>query len=270
MGDRRWAEKKTVNAIIGQFVVTEDATPKDLGTLLNTTPVQILVLFFAVAETRNSSACRRQKEVKEMVRAVAATSKFQGQWLPGAAVLAAKTRFKCPSIIGSIFHLAHFWCVDVTPIGNYFNPGFSLRLAVVYDSPERSGFADVFYMDEFMEQVRGEIAMHQVQVLMGPLGKDAPQIGKLVHLYKPQESKLFFQTWRWPPQKATRLPQPELDDAVAEPWGPDPPVENVAFYPSYILVFGPAEENRNRILKPFECSRQSVRKTCFTLISYEA
>ena len=255
--------------MIGQFVVTEDATPKDLGTLLNTTPVQILVLFFAVAEKGDSSACRRQKEVKEMVRAVAATSKFQGQWLPGAAVLAAKTRFKCPSIIESICPLAHFWCVDVTSIGNYYNPGFSLRLAVVYDSPERSGFADVFYMDEFMEQVRGEIAMRQVQVLMGPLGKDAPQIGKLVHLYKPQESKLFFQTWRWPPREATRLPQPELDDAVAEPWGPDPPVENVAFYPSYILVFGPAEENRNRILKPFECSRQSDRKTCFTLISYE-
>ena len=258
-----------MNAVIGQFVVTEDATPEDLFTLLNTTPVQILVLFFAVAEKGDSSGCRRQKEVKEMVAAVAATSKFHGQWLPGAAVLAAKTRFKCPSIIGAILDLGHFWCVDVTSIGNYFNPGFSLRLAVVYDSPETSGFADVFYMDEFMEQVRGEIAMRQVQVLMGPLGKDAPQIGKLVHLYKPQESGLFFQTWRWPSREATRLPQPELDDAVAEPWGPDPPVENVAFYPSYILVFGPAEENRNRILKPFECSRQSDRKTCFTLISYE-
>ena len=272
MGDRRWAEKKTVNAIIGQFVVTEDATPEDLGKLLNTTPVHILVLFFAVAENVDSSGCSRRDEVMDMVSAeVAATGKFEGQWLPGAAVLVKKERFKCPSIIGSILDLnGHFWCVDVTSIGNYFNPGFSLRLAVVYDSPETSGFADVLYMDEFMEQVRGEIAMRQVQVLMGPLGKDAPQIGKLVHLYKPQESKLFFQTWRWPPQKATRLPQPELDDAVRELWGPDPQLENVAFYPSYILVFGPAEENRNRILTPFECSRQSVRKTCFTLISYEA
>ena len=237
-----------MNAMIGQFVVTEDATPKDLGTLLNTTPVHILVLFFAVAENVDSSGCSRRDEVKERVKAaVEATGKFEGHWMPGAAVLAAKERFKCPRIIEYIVHLnAHCWCVDVTSIANYMNPEFSLRLAVVYNFPEMSAVADVFYVDEFMEQVRGAIARRKVQVLMGPLGIDRQQIGKLVYLYKPHEAALFFQAWRWPS------------------------LENVAFYPSYILVFGPAEENRNRILKPFECSRQSVRKTCFTLISYEA
>ena len=247
MGDRRWAEKKTVNAIIGQFVVTEDATPEDLGTLLNTTPVQILVLFFAVAENVDSSGCSRRDEVMDMVSAeVAATGKFEGQWLPGAAVLVKKERFKCPSIIGSIVDFnGHLWCVDVTSIENYLNPQFSLRLAVVYNCPDMWSVADVCYVDDFMKQVRGAIARRKVQVLMGPLGKDPQQIGKLAYLYKPHEAALFFQAWRWPS------------------------LENVAFYPSYILVFGPAEENRNRILKPFECSRQSVRKTCFTLISYE-
>ena len=105
---------------------------------------------------------------------------------------------------------------------------------------------------------------------MGHLGKDPQQIGKLVYLYKPHEAALFFQAWRWQPREATRQPRPDLDAAVAERWGRDPQLENVAFYPSYIVVFGPVEENRNRLLKPFECSRQSVRKTCFTLISYEA
>ena len=236
-----------MNAMIGQFVVTEDATPEDLRTLLNTTPVQILVLFFAVAENVDSSGCSRREEVIDMVTAaVAKTGKFEGQWMPGAAVLVAKERFKCPRIIGSIVDLnGHLWCVDVTSIQNYFNPEFSLRLAVVYNCPEMSAVADVFYVDEFMKQVRGEIARRKVQVLMGPLGKDPQQIGQLVYLYKPHEAKLFFQAWRW----HGVLP---------------------LLYPSYILVFGPAEENRNRILKPFECSRQSVRKTCFTLISYEA
>ena len=183
-----------MNAMIGQFVVTEDATPEDLGTLLNTTPVQILVLFFAVAEKGDSSACRRQKEVKEMVRAVAATSKFQGQWLPGAAVLAAKANFKCPRITGSIVRLSgHYWCVDVTSIENRFNPEFSLRLAVVYNCPQMSAVADVSYGDEFMEQVRGEMSRRKVQVLMGS------RLGKLVRLYKPHEAAVFFQAWRWLP-----------------------------------------------------------------------
>ena len=273
MGDRRWAEKKTVNAIIGQFVVTEDATPEDLGTLLNTTPVHILVLFFAVAENVDSSGCSRRKKVKQMVSAaVEQCSKFEGQWLPGVAVLAAKERFKCPRIIEwPIVDLnGHCWCVDVTSIKNRFNPECSLRLAVVYNIPEMSAVADVSYAPEFMEQVCGAIARLKVQVLMGPLGKDPQQIGKLFGLYKPHYAALFFQAWRWQPREATRQPRPDLDAAVAERWGLDPQLDNVAFYPSYIMVFGPAKENRNRILKPFACSRQSVRKTCFTLISYEA
>ena len=105
---------------------------------------------------------------------------------------------------------------------------------------------------------------------MGPLGKDPQQIGKLFGLYKPHYAALFFQAWRWQPREATRQPRPDLDAAVAERWGLDPQLDNVAFYPSYIMVFGPAKETPHRILKPFECSRQSVRKTCFTLISYEA
>ena len=259
--------------MIGQFVVTEDATPKDLGTLLNTTPVHILVLFFAVAENVDSSGCSRRKKVKQMVSAAAKQcSKFEGQWLPGVAVLAAKERFKCPRIIEwPIVDLnGHCWCVDVTSIKNYFNPECSLRLAVVYNIPEMSAVADVSYAPEFMEQVCGAIARLKVQVLMGPLGKDPQQIGKLFGLYKPHYAALFFQAWRWQPQEDTRQPRPSLDAAVAERWGLDPQLDNVAFYPSYIMVFGPAKENRNRILKPFECSRQSVRKTCFTLISYEA
>ena len=260
-----------MNAIIGQFVVTEDATPEDLGKLLNATPVHILVLFFAVAENVDSWDDSRRDEVKDMVSAaVAATGKFEGQWMPGAAVLAAKERFKCPHIIGSIVGLSgHFWCVEVTSIENYFNPEFSLRLAVVYNCPEMSAVADVCYVDEFMEQVRGAIAKRKVQVLMGPLGQDPSQIGKLVYLYKPHEAALFFQAWRWLPWRSS--PRPDLDAAVAERWGVDATeATGFAFYPSYIVVFGPAEENRNRILKPFECSRQSVRKPCFTLISYEA
>ena len=275
-----WAEKKTVNAIIGQFVVTEDATPEDLGKLLNATPVHILVLFFAVAENVDSWGCSRRDEVKDMVSAaVAATGKFEGQWMPGAAVLVAKERFKSPNITESIVATSgHYWCVDVTSIENYFNPVFSLRLAVVYNCPEMSAVADVCYVDEFMEQVRGAIARRKVQVLMGPLGKDPSQIRKLVYLYKPHEAALFFQAWRWLPKEATRLPAPDLEawrwlpgEATRLRCGLDPTeATGFAFYPSYIVVFGPAEENRNRILKPFECSRQSVRKTCFTLISYEA
>ena len=175
-----------MNAMIGQFVVTEDATPEDLGTLLNTTPVHILVLFFAVAENVDSSGCSRRAEVMDMVSAeVAATGKFEGQWLPGAAVLAAKERFKCPRIIeGPIVDLnGHCWCVDVTSIKNRFNPECSLRLAVVYNIPEMSAVADVSYAPEFMEQVCGAIARLKVQVLMGPLGKDPQQIGKLFYLY---------------------------------------------------------------------------------------
>ena len=235
---------------------------EDLGKLLNDTPVHILVLFFAVAENVDSWDSSRRDEVKDMVSAaVAATGKFEGQWMPGAAVLAAKERFKCPRITGSIEGLSgHYWCVDVTSIENYFNPEFSLRLAVVYNCPQMSAVADVSFGDEFMEQVRGEITKRKVQVLMGPLGKLPSQIRKLVRLYKPHEAALFFQAWRWLPGEATRLR-----------WGLDPTeATGFAFYPSYIVVFGPAEENRNRILKPFECSRQSVRKTCFTLISYEA
>ena len=107
-----------MNAIIGQFVVTEDATPEDLGKLLNATPVHILVLFFAVAENVDSWGCSRRDEVKDMVSAaVAATGAFEGQWMPGAAVLAAKERFKCPNITGSIVATSgHYWCVDVTSI----------------------------------------------------------------------------------------------------------------------------------------------------------
>ena len=185
MGDRRWAEKKTVNAIIGQFVVTEDATPEDLGTLLNTTPVNILVLFGL-----------RRKKVKQMVSAAAKQcSKFEGQWLPGVAVLAAKERFKCPRIIGSIVRLSgHYWCVDVTSIENYLNPQFSLRLAVVYNCPDMWSVADVCYVDDFMKQVRGAIARRKVQVLMGPLGIDPQQIGKLACLYKPHGG-LYTAAW---------------------------------------------------------------------------
>ena len=269
-----------MNAIIGQFVVTEDATPEDLGKLLNATPVHILVLFFAVAENVDSEGCSRRDEVMIMVSAaVAATGKFEGQWMPGAAVLAAKERFKCPRITGSIVRLSgHYWCVDVTSIENRFNPEFSLRLAVVYNCPQMSAVADVCYVDEFMEQVRGAIARRKVQVLMGPLGKAPSQNGKLVRLYKPHEAAVFFQAWRWLPGEPTRLPRPDLvasrwlpGKATRLRWGLDPTEPTgFAFYPSYIVVFGPAEENRNRILKPFECSRQSVRKTCFTLISYEA
>ena len=260
-----------MNAIIGQFVVTGDATMEDLGKLLNATPVHILVLFFAVAENVDSSGCSRRDEVKDMVSAaVAATGKFEGQWMPGAAVLVAKERFKCPRITGSIVRLSgHYWCVDVTSIENRFNPEFSLRLAVVYNCPQMSAVADVSYGEEFMEQVRGAITKRKVQVLMGPLGQDPSQIGKLVHLYKPHEAALFFEAWRWLPWRSS--PRPDLDAAVAERWGVDATeAPGFAFFPSYIVVFGPAEENRNRILKPFECSRQSVRKTCFTLISYEA
>ena len=200
---------------------------EDLGKLLNATPVHILVLFFAVAENVDSSGCSRRDEVMDMVSAeVAATGKFEGQWMPGAAVLAAKERFKCPRIIESIVDLnAHCWCVDVTSIANYMNPEFSLRLAVVYNFPEMSAVADVFYADEFMEQVRGAIARRKVQVLMGPLGIDPQQIGKLAYLYKPHEAALFFQAWRWQPREATRQPRPDLDAAVAERWGRDPQLE---------------------------------------------
>ena len=253
---------------------------EDLGKLLNATPVHILVLFFAVAENVDSWDCSRRDEVKDMVSAaVAATGKFEGQWMPGAAVLAAKERFKCPRITGSIVRLSgHYWCVDVTSIENRFNPEFSLRLAVVYNCPQMSAVADVSYGDEFMEQVRGAITRRKVQVLMGPLGKAPSQIGKLVRLYKPHEAAVFFQAWRWLPGEPKRLPRPDLEacrwlpgEATRLRWGLDPTeATGFAFYPSYIVVFGPAEENRNRILKPFECSRQSVRKTCFTLISYEA
>ena len=269
-----------MNAIIGQFVVTEDATPEDLGKLLNATPVHILVLFFAVAENVDSWDDSRRDEVKDMVfAAVAATGKFEGQWMPGAAVLAAKERFKCPRITEAIVHLSgHYWCVDVTSIENRFNPEFWLRLAVVYNCPQMSAVADVSFGDEFMEQVRVAITRRKVQVLMGPLGKAPSQNGKLVRLYKPHEAAVFFQAWRWLPGEPKRLPRPDLEaprwlpgEATRLRWGLDPTeATGFAFYPSYIVVFGPAEENRNRILKPFECSRQSVRKTCFTLISYEA
>ena len=88
---------------------------EDLGQLLNATPVHILVLFFAVAENVDSWDCSRRDEVKDMVfAAVAATGKFEGQWMPGAAVLVAKERFKCPNITGSIVATSgHYWCVDV-------------------------------------------------------------------------------------------------------------------------------------------------------------
>ena len=247
---------------------------EDLGKLLNATPVHILVLFFAVAENVDSRDCRRQEKLKDMVyAAVRATGKFEGQWMPGAAVLVAKERFKCPQVTGSIVRLSgHYWCVDVTSIKNHFNPEFSLRLAVVYNCPQMSAVADVSYGAEFMEQVRGEMSRSKVQVLMGS------RLGKLVRLYKPQEAAVFFQAWRCPPGEPKRLPLPDLEaerwlpgEATRRRWGLDPTeATGFAFYPSCIVVFGPAEENRNRILKPFECSRQSVRKTCFTLISYEA
>ena len=253
---------------------------EDLGKLLNATPVHILVLFFAVAENVDSWDCSRRDEVKDMVSAaVAATGKFEGQWMPGAAVLAAKERFKCIHVIESMECLSgHYWCVDVTSIENRFNPEFSLRLAVVYNCPQMSAVADVSFGEEFMEQVRGAITTRKVQVLMGPLGKAPSQIGKLVRLYKPHEAAVFFQAWRRVPGEPKRLPRPDLEarswlpgEATRLRWALDPTEPTgFAFYPSYIVVFGPAEENRNRILKPFECSRQSVRKTCFTLISYEA
>ena len=253
---------------------------EDLGKLLNATPVNILVMFFAVAENVDSRDCRRQEKLKDMVyAAVRATGKFEGKWLPGAAVLVAKERFKCPQVIKSITRLGgHYCCVDVTSIRSHFNPEFSLRLAVVYNCPQMSAVADVSYGDEFMALVRGAITRRKVQVLMGPLGKAPSQIGKLVRLYKPHEAAVFFQAWRWLPGEPKRLPRPDLEawrglpgEATRLRWALDPTEPTgFAFYPSYIVVFGPAEENRNRILKPFECSRQSVRKTCFTLISYEA
>ena len=145
-------------------------------------------------------------------------------------MLAAKERFKCPHIIGSIVGLSgHFWCVEVTSIENYFNPEFSLRLAVVYNCPPMSAVADARYLDEFMEQVRGAIARFKVQVLMGPLGKDPAQIGKLVYLYKPHQAALFFQAWRRLPGEAERLPRVELEAGLWLPgqmkwttWGNGP------------------------------------------------
>ena len=109
----QWAEKKTVNAIIGQFVVTEDATPEDLGKLLNDTPVHVLVLFFAVAQGVYAGVSPHQ--VKVMAGdAVAVTAKFHGHWMPGAAVLVAKERFKSPNITDCIVATSgHYWCVDV-------------------------------------------------------------------------------------------------------------------------------------------------------------
>ena len=227
----QWAEKKPPFAIIGQSVVTEDATPEDLGKLLNATPVHILVLFFAVAESVDIEGCSRRDEVMIMVSAaVAANGKFDGLWMPGAAVLAAKERFKCPHVIESMECLSgHYWCVDVTSSENYSNPEFSLRLAVVYNCPPMSAVADARYLDEFMEQVRGAIARFKVQVLMGPLGKDPAQIGKLVYLYKPHEAALFFQAWRRLPGEAERLPRVELEAGLWLPgqmkwttWGNGP------------------------------------------------
>ena len=66
----------------------------------------------------DAEGCSRLDQVTVMVSAaVAATGKFEGLWMPGAAVLAAKERFKCPNMTGSIVATSgHYWCVDVTSI----------------------------------------------------------------------------------------------------------------------------------------------------------